>query len=94
MYVCMSKCVFVCDTCTFEIYINVYVCMYVCMCEKIPFKILSNKELRQLLEISTAVSEFFTVSIAVSDAEMYRLTEWYWLLVLLTVLLLMLLVLL
>ena len=84
MYVCMSKCIFVCDTCTFEIFVNVYVC------EKIPFKILSNKELRHLLEISTAVSEFFTVSIAVSDAEMYRLTEWYWLLVLLTVLLLML----
>jgi hypothetical protein len=67
--------------------------MYVCV-KKIPFKILSNKELRHLLDISTAVSEFFTVSIALSDAEMYRLTEWYWLLVLLIALLLLLLVLL
>jgi hypothetical protein len=36
----------------------------------LPLKILSNKELRHLLEISTAVSEVFTDSIALSDAEM------------------------
>ena len=66
-------------------------CMYACM-GLLPLRILSNKELRHLLEISTAVSEVFTDSIALSDAEMCRFTEWYWLLlvVLLIVLLLML----